>query len=153
MFVRNAYRVKEAVAQRCETCRFAGVSPRGNAAPALHCHRRPPVTNGRNSWHFPSVGPSSRCSEWAAKIDEPRDDGGAPERLRCDLCRHASPGAHECRLRAPAHVTHEGEAVYPQVGAVSWCGEAEVEAGLEAEVFIGSPPAVVLALRDRRKAG
>ncbi|WP_374308231.1 hypothetical protein [Methylocella sp.] len=152
-FARNTYRVKENDARRCSTCQFSGVMQRDNAAATTHCHRRPPISNGRREWHFPQVGPAGSCSEWVAKVDEPRDGNGAPERLLCALCRHSSAGAHACRLRAPAHITHEGDAVYPEISPTRWCGEAEVEAGIENEVFIGAPPAVVYDLRDRRKAG
>ncbi len=154
MFARNTYRAKEAVSQSCATCQFAGVVEHDRAASTTHCHRRPPLMRANErEWRFPQVEPSSRCSEWTARVDEPRDEAGAPERLRCALCKHASPGAHECRLKAPAHISHAGGGIHPEVGQGHWCGEAEVEAGVESEVFAGVLPAVVLALRDRRKAG
>ncbi|WP_395697201.1 hypothetical protein [Methylocella sp.] len=71
-FTRHSYRVKENDVRRCATCQFAGAMQRDNAAATTHCHRRPPLSNGRREWYFPAVEPSSRCTEWVARVDELR---------------------------------------------------------------------------------
>lgn len=156
-YARNTYKNKT-TSRQCETCAFASVttptphfSDMSGDKTVIRCHLHPPILNDSSQYFFPRMERGHGCMEWRADDGAARDVNGTPLHLRCDTCEFSRRNGHQCGLKPPAAISHEGYAILPSVGPNQWCGDHQLEEGVGCDVFTGIIPGFLQDLIEKAK--